>query len=359
MAELLKHIYNESFISKLSKSIKRVDNKFKPVQFKKDVLNNEWQYFELKQRMQHISRVLRVHLPKDYKSALDILMSLEVKDNGFEYMFLPDFVEQFGLQYFDESISALTHFTKSSSAEFAVRPFIMHYENKMMKQMHIWAESDNYHERRLASEGCRPRLPWAMALPKFKKNPKPILPILEKLKTDGEEYVRRSVANNLNDIAKDNPETVIKIAKHWSGLSSDTDKLIKHACRTLLKSGEPQVLSLFGFKNPSNIQLRKFKLSKSVVFDGMVEFEFSLFTTKKNLGKLRLEYAIDFLRNNNQHNRKVFKIAEADYAETEKKVKKSYSFKPITTRKYYPGKHYIGIIVNGVEFARKPFMLNS
>ena len=108
--------------------------------------------------------------------------------------------------------------------------------------------------RRLASEGCRPRLPWAMALPNLKENPAPIIPILENLKNDPARFVRLSVANNLNDIAKDNPEIVIDLVKKWKGESKEVDWIIKHGCRTLLKQGNPEVMELFGFNSTiSNI----------------------------------------------------------------------------------------------------------
>ncbi len=125
------------------------------------------------------------------------------------------------------------------------------YPDEMLSQMISWSKHENNKVRRLASEGSRPRLPWAMALPSYKNDPSPILPILENLKEDSCEVVRRSVANNLNDIAKDNPDTVIDISKQWKGKSKETDALVKHACRTLLKQGELQILKLFGFGSVS------------------------------------------------------------------------------------------------------------
>ena len=170
------------------------------------IFDNNWKDKALKQRMKHISASLHHYLPMQYSDAIQILMKSSSKFRGFQYMFFPGFVERYGLNQYETSIQALEHFTKHSSSEFAVRPFITKYNHKMMAQMEVWAESDNHPIRRLASEGCRPRLPWATALPEFKQDPAPILPILEKLKNDESEYVRRSVANNLNDISKDHPQ---------------------------------------------------------------------------------------------------------------------------------------------------------
>src|SRR5262249_41961049 len=134
------------------------------------------------------------------------------------------------------------------------------YGDRMLQQMMRWATHPNEHVRRLASEGSRPRLPWAMALPPFKRDPVPLLPILEALRADPSEYVRRSVANNLNDIAKDHPDLVLEIAQRWLGNSADTDRLVRHACRTLLKRGDQRVLRLFGHHDAVNVTVTAFKL---------------------------------------------------------------------------------------------------
>ena len=307
--------------------------------------------------MRHIALCLGEHLPTNYKKSLSILKSAAPQFADLEAMVFPDFVEVFGLDDYANSIPALEHFTQFSSSEFAVRPFIIRYQTKMMKQMKAWVKSGNYHVRRLASEGCRPRLPWAMSLPAFKKDPEHIIPILERLKQDESEYVRRSVANNLNDISKDHPATVIKIAKSWKGHHPDTDKLVKHACRTLLKQGHTPALRLFGFKKPSHISFNKFKLDKTVVMGKVLEFSFQISTRAKALGKIRLEYAVDFFKANGQRARKVFMISESQLSDPTKSVIKRHSFRPISTRKYYPGKHGVAIIINGVQVAHKSFTL--
>ena len=227
----------------------------------------------------------------------------------------------------------------------------------MMEQMEKWAESDNHHIRRLASEGCRPRLPWAIALPEFKKNPEAVLKIINKLIYDDSEYVRRSVANNLNDISKDNPDIVINIAKEYLGKNKNTDKLIKHACRTLLKQGNSEVLKLFGYTEPDHITIKNFKIQKSVSIGNPLEFSFNLISSNSHLGKIRIEYAIDFLIKNGKHSRKIFKISEVESLGKKKKVKKQHSFKLITTRTYYQGTHGLSIIVNGQELIKNSFKL--
>jgi len=357
MPELLKNIYSPDFAKKLAKEIKSNYSKFDSKKFEKSVFNEAWDNMELKDRMFHIASSLDKHLTNNYIQNLSILRKSAPKFTGFEAMLFPAYVELFGLEDYEESISALEHFTQYSSSEFAVRPFIIKSPVKMMKQMETWAKSNNHHVRRLSSEGCRPRLPWAMALPEFKKNPKAVLKILELLRHDESEYVRRSVANNLNDISKDNPHLVRKTAKTWLGHNKNTDWIVKHACRSLLKQGDQEILQLFGFSKPAHIDLKKLDTQKIVTLGNKLAFSFELETTKKSLGKLRLEYAIDFVKANNKRSRKVFKISESTNDEQLKSIEKYHSFKEISTRKYYPGEHQLSIIVNGQEMANKIFRL--
>lgn len=357
MPEPFKNLFTVELIENLCRVIEAVYPSFNTTQFRQTIFDKHWPDKELKQRLRHITVSLHTYLPADYLKALRILNKIYARFSGFEYMFFPEYVELYGLDHYDESIAALERFTEYSTSEMAVRPYIIQYPKKMMQQMYRWSNSDNHHIRRLASEGCRPRLPWAMALPEFKKDPTPILKILENLKQDESDYVRRSVANNLNDISKDHPDLVYNIAKQWLGQNPDTDKLIKHACRTLLKQGKPKVLKLFGYKQNNQIKLTRFKLDKNVRQGQTLGFSFSLNTEQSSLGKLRIEYAIGFLRANGSLSQKVFKISEADYHEKEKSVARQHSFKQITTRQYYPGRHSLAVIVNGREMIKKHFEL--
>ena len=198
-----------------------------------------------------------------------------------------------------------------------------------------------------------------MALPEFKRNPYPILPILERLKRDPSEYVRRSVANNLNDISKDHPALALELATGWYGDHADTDWIVKHACRTLLKQGDARAMTLFGYTAPKTVMLKDFCVAESVSIGNRLPFSFRLASKKGPLGKLRVEYAVHFRLKNGEHGRKVFKISESEIVEREKSIEKSHSFKPITIRTYYPGEHKIEVIVNGVGLASRIFVLNK
>lgn len=353
MAEPFKNLYNKNYIELLCNELLHVDSN----KFTCRVFDKSWNELELKARMRHISTVLGEFLPQDYGKSIDMLKQAFSNMNhsyGLENMIFQDFVEVYGLEYFDKSMEALEYFTVGCSSEFAIRKFIIKYPDKSMKYMKKWADSENEHVRRLASEGCRPRLPWAISLCEFKKNPEKIIEILELLKDDESEYVRKSVANNLNDISKDNPDIVKAITKKWIGKTRQRDKLLKHGCRTFLKASDSEVLSLFGFSKIRNLKVDDFKITKKVKKDEPLDFSF-LLNSKENLGKLRIEYAITFVRQNGKFSKKIFKISESDYKDNKKVVSKQYSFKPISTRKYYEGKHKLEIIINGEYVLEEEF----
>ena len=359
MAELLKNRYTKAFVADLANRVGAVYGRFDREGFVNAVLSKGWRGLELKDRMKRISETLERFLPRDYRRSLDILEQVAPDEQGFEYMFLPDFVERRGLESFERSMQALEVFTEFASAEFAVRPFIVRYPDRMMRRLKRWAKSKNEHLRRLASEGCRPRLPWAMALPQFKREPSPVLEVLEILKADPSEYVRRSVANNLNDISKDHPDTTLAIARQWIGDNPDTDWLVKHACRTLLKAGRTEAMELFGYAPPKGIRVETFELLEEVPWEGDLSFSLRLERKRGALGRIRIEFGIDFLRSNGDWNRKVFKISESDEKAKAKPVERRFSFRRISTRRYYPGEHRLAIIVNGQEIASKPFELKG
>ncbi|WP_150149713.1 DNA alkylation repair protein [Candidatus Enterovibrio escicola] len=356
MAEPLKHFYNKELIESLSHQLKSAYTSFDSERFQEEIFSDNWDLKELKARITHITEVMHRFLPNNYAESIEILKQVSTYYTGFYYIFFPEYVARYGLDDFDTSILALEHFTQYSTAEYAVRPFIKKHKERMISQMELWAESKNPHVRRVGSEGCRPRLPWAEALHEFKKNPTPIFKILEKLLNDDSESVRQSVANNLNDISKDHPELLINYTKIWMGKSRNTDIILKHACRTLLKQGNPEILRQYGYAPPNHIRVENITLQEQIKIGEHLNLEFKLTTLEKSLGRLRIEYGIDFLRQNGKSWRKIFKISYSSCPNTIT-FSKQHSFKVISTRKYYLGLHTIAIIVNGQELASRHFML--
>lgn len=377
MAEPFKNMYNEQFFDRFTKDLKVVINDFDAREFVSRIMDDEWENRELKQRCRHITTVLKEFLPTDYKDAIAKILELldyvkstypdfsVIDDEKFgltlEYgAILDNYVEQYGLDDYETSIRAIEKITQFTSCEFAVHPFIIKYPDEMMKQMLVWSKHEHWGVRRLASEGCRPRLPWAMALPNLKENPAPIIPILENLKNDPSRFVRLSVANNLNDIAKDNPETVIDLVKKWRGESKEVDWIIKHGCRTLLKQGNPEMMELFGFDSViENISIDNFQIPTPKVKVGdSLEFSFKLLNHNDKKVRIRLEYAIYYQKANGTLTKKVHKISEKEYAaDSVTQITRRHSFRVVTTRKLHLGLHQIAVIINGNEFEKYSFEL--
>ncbi|QKF67710.1 3-methyladenine DNA glycosylase [Arcobacter venerupis] len=358
MAEQLKNLYSKEFIEKLANKLSLTYSNFEKENFINSIFDASWEELELKARMRHIALTLNKYLPLTYKKQVEILKEVKKDFGGLEAMVFQDFVEVFGLDDLEESLNALEVFTQDSSSEFAIRQFILKYEEETMDQMKLWSQSSNEHLRRLSSEGCRPRLPWAVALPKFKQNPSKVLEILELLKNDKSLYVRKSVANNLNDISKDNPELVIEFVKENLGSTKELDWICKHASRTLLKKGDKQILDLFDFSKSHHINLTNFCYDKSVNVDENLTFSFEI-NSNEIIGNIRVEYVIYYLKSNNIHNKKVFMISQNEIKSSSKKFTKKQSFKNMTTRKHYLGKHFIAILINGVEVLKEEFYLND
>lgn len=359
MAEPLKNLYNHSSLTKLSTALSTHYPKFKSNAFVKDVFNADWENMELKQRMRHITVCINKHLPFSYPEQIEILKKTAPAFTGFTAMFFPDFVEVYGQEDLKNSIDALTLFTQYSSSEFGVRPFIIKYPQQMLKQHLLWAKHKNHHVRRLASEGIRPRLPWAMALPQFKKDPSPILPILELLKNDESEYVRKSVANCLNDISKDHPEMVIGIINKWKGISKETDWIIKHGSRGLLKQGHEQALASFGLNHLIKTKVQQLTVSKvSLKIGEQFDFGFDITLEEKTSHEVRVEYQIYFMKANGKMSPKIFQVGTYTFNPKQTiSFKRKHAFADLTTRKHHLGKHELCIVVNGKPMATTAFEL--
>ncbi len=356
MAQPLKDLYSPLFFERLCKVLEICIPAFPKREFVHKVFTPDWADLELKQRTRRVTECLHCFLPNDFSKAVVQVVKIakyyqtnKVEEYTFPLIFLPDYVELYGQNHFTESMRALEYITPLISAEFAIRSFIVRYPKKTLAQIKKWTKHENHHVRRLASEGCRPRLPWAMALPKFIEDPTPILPVLEALKKDNSEYVRKSVANNLNDISKDHPDIVLQIVKRWKGLSKETDWILKHASRTLLKRGEANALALHGFDPNVKSAVSKLSLEKKNIKIGeSTTFSFCVTNRQRKEVKLRIEYAITYLTSTGKSSRKIFQVSETSFASGQQiQFKRKQRFTDFTTRKHFPGKHKLEIIVNG------------
>lgn len=371
MPEPFKNAFNKNLISTMADAIQQVWPAFNKTDFISMSLK-DLETLELKQRSQQITAALTKALPSDFEQAARILVdSLNAHYDqdgsnsqpgmaGWGVMPIADYIGQQGLEHFELGMDALKDITKHFSSEFGIRYFILHGPEWALSIMTTWTSSPDHHIRRLVSEGTRPRLPWAMQLPVFIENPQPLIPLLEALKDDGEEYVRRSVANNLNDIAKDHPDLVADIAEQWLiDASTERKKLVKHACRTLLKSGHPKVLRIFGYGQPLLKGISIEMHTPEVRLGASVEFTLCLGSASKQNQPLMIDYIVHHQKSNGQTSPKVFKWKTVTLKKGGQLVAtKKHTIKRITTRKYYSGKHSIEIMVNGVSVGKDEFILS-
>ena len=356
MPEPLKNVFTKSYLTNLSNDFKLAYPDFQAEDFVASVMDSTWDALELKGRTRQITLNLGKFLPQDYPQAIaviDRVVAAEGSWNGGFSTYFSDFVEVYGQDpsHWDISMAALARYTPYPSSEFAVRPFIINHPERMMAQMEAWSLDENEDVRRLASEGCRPALPWGQALQMFKQDPTPVLPILERLKGDKSLYVRKSVANNLNDISKTHPDIVLALAKKWMGESKEAAWVAKHGARTLLKKGNPEALAIFGIGGTEGLTVSGFSLGTNTVAIGdSMAFWFTLEVERAAPTKIRLEYAIDYVKANGTRSRKIFKISEltSQSSKTRLNYRKTHEFRDLTTRKHYPGCHGLAIVVNGV-----------
>ncbi len=365
---LLKEGLNAKAISRISGAFKGVYPAFQVQRFEKDCLDG-LDSLELKQRIQHIIVVLHQCLPDDFEQTADLLLTIkkvwdygDANDplRGFAAWAITDYVGEHGLEHPHKSLQVLEYLTDLFSSEFAIRFFILHHYDISYEKLLSWAGHKDEHIRRLASEGCRPRLPWGMRLQQFCKDPQPLVAILEKLKNDSSEYVRRSVANNLNDIAKDNPDFVINLCQQWSkDASPHTQWIIKHATRTLVKNGHPQVFALLGYTHKPKLKLNSLSVNKPQIKLGeSISFEAAVRSESKQDQTLVIDYAVHHVKANGKTTAKVFKLKTLNIAAGETVIlSKTQKFKAITTRRYYAGIHTFELLVNGVGLGSIEFDL--
>jgi 3-methyladenine DNA glycosylase AlkC len=352
-------MFNTAFYRQLGEAFAKADRNFHPDKFVKEVTAGLPE-LSLNQRMRNTSVVLHKHLPYAYKKQVELCRKV-IPDvqRGYVSLVFPDFVGLYGREDFDTSLDALKYFTSFGSSEFAIREFLKKDFKKTIRVMEKWAEDKDHHVRRLASEGSRPRLPWSFKLDEVIRNPKATASILEKLKADPELYVKKSVANHLNDISKDNPDYMLTTVKAWDKTNVNTAWIVKHASRSLIKKGNVDSLSVFDFEKNVKVRIANFKLGKSKLKLGdTLAFEFDMVSEKKTSQKLVVDYVIHYVKKGGELSPKVFKLKELMLhpGKTEH-LQKSQVLKDFTTRKHHAGKHVVEIQVNGKVMGEKEFIL--
>jgi 3-methyladenine DNA glycosylase AlkC len=366
MAEPLKNYYGPDVPARIARMIKEVDNGFDEDAFLADALDG-YQALELTPRARQIAQALGRHLPQDYERAIEILIAslgpkLQVAElTGMDvFVYLPHvfFVAEFGVDHFEASMRAQYELTQRFSAEYSIRVFLERYLQQTLSRLREWAFDSNVHVRRLVSEGTRPRLPWAPRLRAFQDDPRPVLELLELLKDDPELFVRRSVANNLNDIGKDNPVALIETCRRWMrDASPQRSWLVRHALRSAVKRGEPEALEILGFLPATGVQVRDVHIAPPVASIGdSITFTVELSNEGSATQRLLIELRVHFVKANAHPSPKVFALKELELRPNGSvQLTKKISLAQHTTRTHYPGQHRVEVLVNGRPSATAVF----
>jgi len=362
MQALKDQFFNVAFYRQLSQDLAVIDPDIDAQRFYR-ACTKDLSDLELKQRMQRTADVCRQFLPDNYADALKRLYAYAdmINENKFYYMFMPDFVARYGSQDFRRSMQALKDFTEYSSSELAIRVFLQNDLDRSLGVIKKWTSNKNVHIRRLASEGTRPRLPWAMRIKALLEKPDHCLPILQDLKADDEKYVQKSVANHLNDISKDHPQKMLKLVKSWDTNEPSINWIIRHASRTLIKQGNRQALALFGADQKPNITIKKFKLnSRKLVLGDDLIIELELNSLGKQAQQLIIDYKIHYVKASGRISPKVFKLKKTTLNSGQSlSLTKKQSFKDFSTRKHYTGQHKIELLINGNNMKSMSFHLDT
>jgi len=368
MAGELRDFFNEVVIRDIARDLKRSHASFPDRRFVAAALHG-LAPLSLTGRAAQIASAMRAHLPDDFAETADILMrSLGDRHAGsdtfgmqpFKYLPHTIYVAEHGLNHFEASMALQFELTQRFTAEFSIRAFLTHHPEATYSRLTEWARHDDVHVRRLVSEGSRPRLPWAPRLRQFQVDPAPVLALLELLKDDPELYVRRSVANNLNDIAKDHPGLVVDTCRHWlAGASPERQWIVRHALRSLVKQGHPGALELMGAGRPPKIRLSHVRVTPSRArIGGKTTATCVMHSLSASAQNLIVDYAVHYVKANGRTNRKVFKLKRVALPpKGSVPISVKVVLADLTTRKHHPGRHTIELLVNARPFPLGAFVL--
>lgn len=370
MAEALKEQFGPDVAERIGDMIVDVYPEFDRRRFVALALHR-YDRLELTARARQIAHALAETLPDDRETAIGILVrSLGPPIAGAElkgmesFLYLPHvfFVAEFGLDCFETSMTAQYELTRRFTAEFSIRAFLEHHRDATLERLRVWATDPDVHVRRLVSEGTRSRLPWAPRLRWVQEDPSEIIELLELLKDDPEEYVRRSVANNLNDIAKDHPALVVRVARRWWKRGDrNRRRLVQHGLRTLVKGADPAALAVLGYgpESPARVSVVRCD-PRDARIGGKVRMEVDVENPGRTEARALVDFRVYFVKANGATSPKVFKGAELELAPgASSTVRKTVSLKQHSTRTHYPGEHRVEVILNGQTVSGPTFRLKS
>lgn len=368
MAEPLKNSFGAEIPNTLARMIATVHAEFPARAFVDDALDG-YESLELMPRGRKIAQALRAALPQDYAAAIEVInaamdvppeISTRQAMTSFLYLPFSFFIADYGLAHLDASLRAQYRLTQLFTAEFSMRPFLQKYPEAVLERFATWARDPDPHVRRLVSESTRPRLPWAPRLRAFQQDPTPVLALLELLKDDPALYVRRSVANNLNDIGKDHPEVLYDTARRWlEQASAERQWIVRHALRSAIKRGEAGALAALGFGELAQVEIRNATIAPARVSVGCaVTIGFEVHNLSPRAHRVLVDFRIHYVKANGSTSPKVFKLKTIELAPQQSvALRKQVSLKEMTTRRHHAGVHRVDAVINGTPIALGEFHL--
>jgi 3-methyladenine DNA glycosylase AlkC len=394
MAEPFKNLLNAALVRRAAAHLKRSAPGFDEATFVREATRG-LDALEMKARAMHIATALERTLPVEFDAAaaaIEGALAPAAVGERFEDAVEPgrqrpppglqgwilwpvgEFVARRGLaapagaqpvqperqaQQVHRALQVLHALTQRFTAEFAIRPFILAHPDLVFATLARWAHDPSLHVRRLVSEGSRPRLPWGLQLKPLIADPGPTLPLLRALQDDASEYVRRSVANHLNDIAKDHPQLIAQwLEQHLPGASHERLALLRHASRTLIKQGDARVLAAWGLGGRLRGQAALKITPARIALGGAVRLALTLRSTARAAQTLHIDYAVHHVKADGSTSPKVFKGWHVTLAPREARtLERQHAVRPITTRVYHPGRHRVVVQVNGQPVAEAAFAL--
>jgi 3-methyladenine DNA glycosylase AlkC len=349
MAEALKHLFDAARYHRLAADLAAIAPHFDRSRFLALTLDGLDER-ALMDRLRQTTLACEAALTGTYAEKLATLRALAPRiGHNFIGIFLSDFVATHGLADFERSLDALKFFTRFGSGEFAIRAFLERDLDRTLAVMNAWTADPDEHVRRLASEGSRPRLPWGRRLPALVRDPSPTFPLLTLLAADPSLYVRKSVANHLNDVSKDHPEHMLALVESWDRDHAPTAWIARHAARTLIKKGHPRALRLVGVSGAARVKVAAFTVTPATLRLGeTLTLTARLESNAKRSQRLVIDYVVRYAKASGRASAKVFKWTEADFAPgATLSLTKRQTIRDFSTRRHHAGLHPVDLQING------------
>lgn len=380
MAQTLQHLLDDQAPAQLAAMLGRAWRGFAAESFVRQATRG-YKPLGLMARGTHLAQALHAHLPADFARAAQILVDsmgpplaldaagepcrdgqAEPTHSSFLYLPYSVYIARHGLAHFDAAMAAQHALTQRFTAEFSLRPFLIHHQQATLARLSQWVGDPSAHVRRLISEGTRPRLPWAARCASLVRDPRPVLPLLESLKDDPSSYVRRSVANHLNDIGKDHPELVVALARRWADQAPPArTKLLHHALRTAVKRGDTAALQVLGLGHEAHLRVEAVTLApRKPLIGGRLSLGFALHNDQAQTQQALVDLRVHYRKANGSASPKTFKLRTVALAPgASLSLSKQLSLAQMTTRTHYPGRHKLELLLNGRAHALGHFDLRA